>query len=63
MKEIKYIFYVTGLLMILFVLIMAIVLLFSDNNYSSNKFVTSLVIAIIGFASITFAASCEHDKK
>lgn len=63
MKEIKYIFYVTGLLMILFVLIMAIVLLFSDNNYSSNKFVTSLVIAIIGFASITFGASCEHDKK
>lgn len=53
----------TGLLMILFVLIMTIVLLFSDNNYSSNKFVTSLVIAIIGFASITFGASCEHDKK
>lgn len=53
----------TGLLMILFVLIMAIVLLFSDNNYySSNKFVTSLVIAIIGFASITIGASCKTNK-
>lgn len=62
MKEIKYIFYITGLLMILFVLIMAIVLLFSDNNYSSNKFVTSLVIAIIGFASITVGASCRTNK-
>ena len=31
----------TGLLMILFVLIMSIVLLFSDNNYSSTKFVSS----------------------
>ena len=62
MKEIKYIFYMTGLLMILFVLIMAIVLLFSDNNYSSNKFVTSLVIAIIGFASITIGASCRTNK-
>ena len=57
MKEIKYIFYMTGFVMILFVLIMAIVLLFSDNNYSSTKFVTSLVIAIIGFASITIGAS------
>ena len=52
----------TGLLMILFVLIMAIVLLFSDNNYYSNKFVTSLVIAIIGFASIIIGASCETNK-
>ena len=52
----------TGLLMILFVLIMAIVLLFSDNNYSSNKFVTSLVIAIIGFTSITVGASCRTNK-
>lgn len=52
----------TGLLMILFVLIMAIVLLFSDNNYSSNKFVTSLVIAIIGFTLITFGASCRTNK-
>ena len=47
----------TGFVMILFVLIMAIVLLFSDNNYSSTKFVTSLVIAVIGFASITIGAS------
>ena len=62
MKEIKYIFYMTGLLMILFVLIMAIVLLFSDNNYSSNKFVTSLVIAVIGFTSITIGASCRTNK-
>ena len=52
----------TGLLMILFVLIMAIVLLFSDNNYSSNKFVASLVIAIIGFVSITIGASCRTNK-
>lgn len=62
MKEIKDIFYITGSVMILFVLIMAIVLLFSDNNYSSNKFVASLVIAIIGFASITIGASCKTNK-
>lgn len=48
--------------MILFVLIMAIVLLFSDNNYSSNKFVTSLVITVIGFVSITVGASCRTNK-
>lgn len=62
MKEIKDIFYITGFVMILFVLIMAIVLLFSDNNYSSTKFVASLVIAIIGFASITIGASCRTNK-
>ena len=62
MKEIKYIFYMTGFIMILFVLIMAIVLLFSDNNYSSTKFVSSLVIAVIGFASITIGASCKTNK-
>lgn len=62
MKEIKYIFYMTGLIMILFVLFMIMMLLFSDNNYSSNKFVTSLVIAIIGFASITIGASCRTNK-
>lgn len=62
MKEIKDIFYITGSVMILFVLIMTIVLLFSDNNYSSNKFVASLVIAIIGFASITIGASCRTNK-
>lgn len=62
MKEIKDIFYITGFVMILFVLIMAIVLLFNDNNYSSNKFVASLVIAIIGFASITIGASCRTNK-
>jgi hypothetical protein len=62
MKEIKDIFYITGSVMVLFVLIMAIVLLFSDNNYSSNKFVASLVIAIIGFASITIGASCRTNK-
>lgn len=43
MKEIKDIFYITGSVMILFVFVMAIVLLFSNNNYSSNKFVASLV--------------------
>ena len=62
MKEIKDIFYITGFVMILFVLIMAIVLLFSDSNYSSNKFVASLVIAVIGFASITIGASCRTNK-
>lgn len=62
MKEIKDIFYITGFVMILFVLIMAIVLLFSDNNYSSTKFVASLVIAVIGFASITIGASCGTNK-
>lgn len=62
MKEIKNIFYITGFVMILFVLIMAIVLLFSDSNYSSNKFVASLVIAVIGFASITIGASCRTNK-
>lgn len=62
MKEIKYIFYMTGLLMILFALIMVIVLLFSDNNYSSTKFVVSLVIAIIGFALITIDAIFRTNK-
>lgn len=62
MKEIKDIFYITGSVMILFVFVMAIVLLFSNNNYSSNKFVASLVIAIIGFASITIGASCRTNK-
>lgn len=62
MKEIKDIFYITGFVMILFVLIMAIVLLFSNSNYSSNKFVASLVIAVIGFASITIGASCRTNK-
>ena len=52
----------TGLLMILFVLVMIMMLLFSDNNYSSTKFVASLVIAIIGFASITIGASCGTNK-
>lgn len=62
MKEIKYIFYMTGLLMILFVLIMTIVLLFSDNDYCRNKFLVALITAIIGFASITIGASCRTNK-
>lgn len=52
----------TGLLMILFVLIMTIVLLFSDNDYCRNKFLVALVIAVIGFASITIGASCRTNK-
>lgn len=62
MKEIKDIFYITGLVMILFVLIVSITLLFSDVNYSSNKFVASLITAIIGFASIIIGASCKTNK-
>ena len=62
MKEIKYIFYMTGLLMILFVLIMAIVLLFSDNDYCHNKFLAALIFAVIGFTSITIGASCRTNK-
>lgn len=52
----------TGLLMILFVLIMTIVLLFSDNDYCRNKFLVALITAIIGFASIAIGASCRTNK-
>ena len=52
----------TGVLMILFVLVMAIVLLFSDNNYSSTKFVSSLVIAVIKLKSNTISESCRTNK-
>lgn len=52
----------TGFVMILFVLVMIMSLLFSDNDYCRNKFVASLVIAIIGFASITIGAICRTNK-
>ena len=48
--------------MILFVLFMIMMLLFIDNDYCHNKFVASLVIAVIGFASITVGASCRTNK-
>ena len=62
MKEIKYIFYVTGFVMILFVLVMIMELLFSDNDYCRNKFLVALIIATVGFASITIGASCKTNK-
>ena len=62
MKEIKYIFYMTGFVMILFVLIMIMMLLFSDNDYCHNEFLVALITAIIGFASITIGASCRTNK-
>ena len=62
MKEIKYIFYMTGFVMILFVLFMIMLLLFSDNDYCHNKFLVALITATIGFASITVGASCKTNK-
>lgn len=62
MKEIKYIFYMTGLIMILFVLFMIMMLLFSDDDYCHNKFLVALITATIGFASITIGASCRTNK-
>ena len=62
MKEIKYIFYITGFVMILFVLVMIMVLLFSDNDYCHNEFLVALITATIGFASITVGASCKTNK-
>lgn len=52
----------TGFVMILFVLFMIMMLLFSDNDYCHNEFLVALVIAIIGFASITIGASCRTNK-
>ena len=62
MKEIKYIFYMTGFVMILFVLFMIMMLLFSDNDYCHNEFLVALITATIGFASITIGASCRTNK-
>ena len=62
MKEIKYIFYITGFVMILFVLFMIMMLLFSDNDYCHNEFLVALIIATVGFASITIGASCKTNK-
>lgn len=62
MREIKYIFYMTGLLMILFVLFMIMMLLFDDNDYCHNEFLVALITAIIGFASITIGASYKTNK-
>lgn len=62
MKEIKYIFYITGFVMILFVLVMIMMLLFSDDDYCHNEFLVALIIAVIGFASITVGASCRTNK-
>ena len=62
MNELKYIFYMTGLLMILFVLFMIMILLFSDNDYCHNEFLVALIIATVGFASITIGASCKTNK-
>ena len=52
----------TGLLMILFVLVMIMSLLFSDDDYCRNKFLVALITATIGFASITIGASCRTNK-
>lgn len=52
----------TGLLMILFVLVMIMMLLFSDDDYCHNEFLVALITATIGFASITIGASCRTNK-
>lgn len=52
----------TGFVMILFVLVMIMVLLFSDNDYCHNEFLVALIIAVISFASITVGAICRTNK-
>lgn len=60
MKEIENIFYMTGLILLLFVFIMIFSLAFNDYNY--KEFVASLIIATIGFASILVGAYCEGQR-
>lgn len=60
MKEIENIFYMTGLILLLFVFIMIFSLVFNDYNY--KEFVASLIIATIGFASIVAGSYCEGKR-
>lgn len=60
MKEVENIFYMTGLILILFVFMMIFSLVFNDYNY--KEFVASLIIATIGFASIVAGAYCEGKR-
>lgn len=60
MKEVENIFYMTGLILLLFVFIMIFSLAFNDYNY--KKLVASLIIATIGFASIVAGAYCEGQR-
>lgn len=60
MKEVENIFYMTGMILLLFVFIMIFSLVFNDYNY--KEFVASLIIATIGFASILIGAYCEGQR-
>lgn len=60
MKEVENIFYMTGIILLLFVFIMIFSLAFDDYNY--KEFVASLIIATIGFTSILIGAYCEGQR-
>ena len=60
MKEVENIFYMTGVILLLFVFMMIFSLVFDDYNY--KEFCASLIIATIGFASILIGAYCEGQR-
>ena len=66
MKELKYIFYMTGVLMMICTITIAILLTDSDN-YTDRDYYTTVMTgfftATIGFISIVFAIYSEHDEK
>ena len=66
MKEIKYIFYMTGVLMMICTITIAILLIDSDN-YTDRDYYTAVMTGFftstIGFISIVVGIYCEHDNK
>lgn len=66
MKEIKYIFYMTGVLMMICTITIAILLIDSDNYTDRNYYTTVMTgffTSTIGFISIVVGIYSEHDKK
>ena len=60
MKEVENIFYMTGIILLLFGFVIMFGLLFEDYNH--KEFCANLIIATIGFASILIGAYCEGQR-
>lgn len=63
MKEVENIFFITGLILILYVLGTAVLYPFSSLVMTTNEFVAYIAIATVGFSCLIVSAYANAERK
>lgn len=63
MKEVENLFFVTGVLFIVYVLGVLVIAGFSDNDMTGSEFAGYIIIAGVGFCSLITSAYIRAERK